>query len=401
MRGATSIDSTAASNHQKVTMSSHLSAPAALAEIRAAAARDTIAPGHDAPFVIGVVGHDVPVELIEAAGAVSLRLRGNPEWDTSGADHYLGTGLDPATRSLMAGLLAGAFGRLDAIVVSSDSDASQRLFYVLREIHRVDPATTLPPVYLVDILHLPRESTARYNLIRVTEFVDLLRTWTGASFAETAVADAVLAFDRRRALQRNVMQLRACAPAKLTGVDALAVFAAADRMLPGRYEECLEALIADPDSLDEHEGTRVFLTGSAHDRDSVYSVIENAGAVIVGEDHAGGELIAELDVLPMPVVATSLLDALARRYQLGVATSQRTSISARAAHTSAGIARTGAELLLSYIRVMDESPLWDFAAQRAISPVPASVVARQPYGQIDPLDLDRALRAPHDTGVNA
>lgn len=369
----------------------------ALAEITAAAGRDAV--HDDATFVFGTVGQDVPVELIRAAGATSVRLRGNPEWDTSEADHYLGRGLDPATRSLLAGILTRAFGRLDAIVVSSDCDASQRLYYVLREMRRVDPDTSIPPVYLVDVLHLPRESSARYTLVRLRQFVEVLAGWTGSRPDEAAIERAVAEQDRTRALQREVMTLRGMLPPRISGCHALAIFAAADRMPRSRYDECLAAIAHGAEQLEPLKGRRIFLTGSNHDHDGVYRAIEATGAIIVGEDHDHGELLAERDVRSADAPA-DVLDALARRYQHNGPTAQRASIGARAAHTAAGIRRTSAELLLSYVRVMDEAPLWDFAAQRREAAVPAGVLVRQPYGAVDPAALTRALTTPEATGVN-
>ncbi|MBF0673122.1 MAG: 2-hydroxyacyl-CoA dehydratase [Salinibacterium sp.] len=373
------------------------SAASALAEISSAARRD--ASYRPEAFVVGTVGQDVPVEIIDAAGAVALRLRGNPAWLTESADRYLGKGLDPAMRSLMEGILDGAFGRLDAIVISSDCDASQRLFYVLREMRRVTPEIAVPPVYLVDILHLPRESTARYNRVRVRQLLEVLERWTGNRVSDAGLEHAVIAHNRRRELQRAVMELRRSPEPRLSGVDALAVFAAADRMAGERYAGCLESLVAGGDELGPRPGTRIFVTGSTHDSPDVYRAIEAHGATIVGENHDRGELLAERDVAPARDLE-SLLDAIADRYQYSGPTAQRGSIAARAEHTAEGIRRTGAELLLSYVRVMDEAPLWDFAAQRAAASVPSAVVVRQPYGAIDAEELDVALRAPEQTGVN-
>lgn len=60
--------------------------------------------------------------------------------------------------------------------------------------------------------------------------------------------------------------------------------------------------------------------------------------------------------------------------------------------------RAGAELLLSYTRVMDDAPLWDFPAQRDTVDVPAALVSRQPYGTIDAIELETALRGRHQAG---
>lgn len=379
-------------------MNHDLETSMALEQIRAAAAKDV--PAEDG-FIIGTIGQDVPVELIVAAGAVPLRLRGNPMRSTEEADRYLGRGLDPAVRSILAGLLDGAFGRLDAIVVSSDCDASQRLYYFLRELRRTQPEAPIPLLHLVDILHLNRESTARYNLRKLRQFARLLGRWTGIDPSGERLRRAVLESNERRALQRRVMALRTELPARLTGTDALAVFAAADRLTVGDYRAYLEALLRDADLLPGNEGIRAFVTGSSHDTEDVYRAVERAGVVIVGEDHDWGQLLCAKDiVLPEDSDEDGMLDAIARRYQLNGPTAPRASIQDRAAATAAGAKQSLAEMLLSYVRECDEAGLWDFARQRAEVGMPAGIVTHQPYGQLDGGALNRALKTPERTGVN-
>lgn len=337
--------------------------------------------------VIGFVGQDVPVEVIAAAGAIPLRLRGQPGAGTQAGDHYLGTGLDPSARSLLTLLLDGAFGPLDGLVVSSDCEASLRLFYVLREIARVEPATHIPPVTLVDMLHLPRGTTAAYNLARIRQLAESMRTWTGSPITEEGLAIAVAEQDEIRRLQRQVSDLRHDRPARLSGSEYLSIVGAATRLPAAEYRTLLETLTADAAALPEHEGMRVFLTGSSHDNPAVYGAIESTGAVIVGEDHDWGELLAEREV------GAPTLDALAERYQYNGPTSPRSPIRERAAYTARAAERAAAEVLLGYTRVHDDAPLWDFAAQQAAVGVPGAIITRQPYGLIDHDELEETLDA--------
>ncbi len=381
----------------------------ALEAIRDAAAR------YDAPVgsgVIGTVGRDVPAELVEAFGLHPLRLRGDPSWPTSEADEYLGRGLDEATRSVLAGILAGAYGELDGIVVSSDCDASQRLFYVLREMHRIDPTCTLPPVHLVDVLHLPREATARYNLRKLEQLSETLHEWSGRTAGAEELAAAIHNRNAVRELQGRVMALRRT-QARLSGTDALAVLRAADRMPQSEYLERLTALVQHPEELPVQPGERLFLTGSNHDTPEVYQTIERCGYVIVGEDHDWGEMTSygSVEIGEAEAVAgddtlggderRGLLRAVARRLLEAPPTSQRASVRQRADYCAGGVESAEAAMLLSYVRVLDEAPLWDFAAQRRAVKVKSAVITNQRYGCIDQQQLDRALHSPETTGVNA
>ncbi|MEU8179014.1 2-hydroxyacyl-CoA dehydratase family protein [Microbispora hainanensis] len=326
--------------------------------------------------VVGYVGADMPVELLTAAGVRAFRLTGDPESGSALGDRYLGRGVDPMARSVLTRLLDGAFGDLDHIVVSHDCEASLRLFYALRELRRVEPGTRLPEVYLVDILHLPHRTTARYNRRRIGEFAARLEAWTGRPLD---LAGAVAAHDERRRLLAAVAELRRAVPARLTGRQFLAV--AGPGLPVDEHIALLERLLAEAGRLEEHAGRRVFLSGSDHDTPHVYEAVESEGYVIVGEDHSFGG--------PQPdrPVGAGGLDALAEHYHHSGPTAHRATAAERAAHAARAVRLCRAEVFVAYSRIGDEAPAWDFPAQRAALDIPAVLLERQEYGRADLTDL--------------
>ncbi|MFI1023666.1 2-hydroxyacyl-CoA dehydratase [Streptomyces olivaceus] len=326
--------------------------------------------------VIGYVGADVPVEYITAAGLLPLRLSGTPDAPSTAGDRFLGTGLDPAARSVLTRLLDGDFGPLDGVVVSRDCEASLRLFYALRELRRVDPALALPPVHLVDVLHLPHRTTTRYVRARLGQLRATVETWAGRSIGDSALADAITAHDRLRELLTGAAVLRRSHPARLTGTQALTVVAATTALPVDRATALLEVLLAEADRLPEHEGLRVFLTGSPHDTDHVYTALEDSGLLVVGEDHDWG------DLLSLRRTAAPTEAALAERYQYNGPAAPRASIRARAAHTRRAARECGAQALVSYARIRDDAPGWDYPAQREATGLPSVRLSRQPYGAL-------------------
>jgi len=322
--------------------------------------------------VIGYVGADVPVELITAAGARPWRLAGHPGADQTAGDRYLGRGVDPATRSLLSRLLDGEFGSLDGLVVSRDCESSARLFYALRELRRVDPAIALPPLHLVDVLHLPHRTTTRYVLAKIRQLRSALESWTGTLISDDALAEAIEAHDRLRCLLADVAALRRSG--RLTGTTALSIMADTTALPVSRaIDRVAQLLDGDHPAV---PGKRVFLTGSGHDGPHVYEILEDAGLLIVGEDHDWGDLLWHRRV----GAPTEL--ALAERYQHNGPSAPRASIRARAAHTAAAARACGAEALVSYVRDHDDAPAWDFPAQRAATGLPSVLLDRQPYGDL-------------------
>ncbi|MFD9701806.1 2-hydroxyacyl-CoA dehydratase [Lentzea sp. NPDC059081] len=325
-------------------------------------------------LVIGCVGQDVPVELVTAAGALPVRLAGRPGLDVAEGETYLGRGVDAASLSVLTRLLAGEYGRLDRLLVSRDCEASLRLFYVVRELRRLEPGLGLPETHLVDVLHLPHWTTTRYVGGRFAELVAVLERWTGSRLTEQKIASAIMAHDARRDLWHAVSVLRG--DLRLTGVQALAAYGA---VLPVvEHNRLLRQLVKS--DLDVHTGRRVFVTGSSHDNPEVYRSLEESGCVVVGEDHDWGDLLAAR------LVGEPTLAALVERYQYNGPTAARASISDRAAHTARAAVECGAELVVSYVRRHDDAPPWDFPAQKEAlgrHGIPAVMFEHQEYGSID------------------
>ncbi len=322
--------------------------------------------------VIGYVGADVPVELITAAGLLPLRLAGKPGEDSTLGDRYLGRGVDPVARSILTRILTGDYGPLEAIVVSRDCEASLRLFYALRELHRVEPELRLPPVRLVDVLHLPHHTTTRYVHAKIAQLREWLGQWR--SISDDDLAAAITAHDTLRRSLGRVAALRRAN--RLSGTRFLEVVAATTALPVTEAIALVDRLLVE--DLPEVEGVRLFLTGSSHDTPVVYGTLEHHGFLVVGEDHDWGELLfARTCAAPTEL-------ALAERYQHNGPAAPRASIRQRAAHTAAAARACGAEVLFSYARIHDDAPPWDFPEQRAAAGLPAVLAERQPYGELTP-----------------
>ncbi|MCK6066063.1 MULTISPECIES: 2-hydroxyacyl-CoA dehydratase family protein [Microbacterium] len=301
---------------------------------------------------IGIVGNDVPRQIVRAAGAAPQRLTGS--WagavDRVAADH-LGA-VDRSAAVILTGLMGAATDALDALVVCNDSQANLRLFYVLRMLR----GEGIPPVHLLD---LPRQDTpatrrfARVQLAALTAFCERVsgRTadaaaWRDAAAEERAVGAAVSRLQARRRAQ----------PPEVGGTTALTALLAAASAPPAAAVELLDAA-AEPRA----GGLRVHVTGSNHPDPSVYAALEASGATIVSDDHDTGDLSwlgAGVDAADADAVYAGLIDAhFARTSGSAVAT-----IAERAATTRAIAVAAQADVVLALIRRGDEAPLWDLAA---------------------------------------
>jgi benzoyl-CoA reductase/2-hydroxyglutaryl-CoA dehydratase subunit BcrC/BadD/HgdB len=345
--------------------------------------------------VVGVVGADVPRELVTALGGVAVRLHGRPEADRARGDEILGTGVDPWARALLADLLAGRWHGLQALVVGRDCEASHRLFLALRELRRTGDGGALPPVLLCDVLHLPHRSTTRYVTGRLVELATRLATSTAGrpltspTSPDTRLDEAIAAHDAVRVALRRLTDHHRRGTVRLRGSEALAVHAAVQALPCDDAARLLARADAECAAREPVAGRRIHLTGSSHDEPGVYAAIEAAGAVVVSEDHDWGDLQAER------LVGAGGVPALAEHYQGRGPTAQRSSPAARAAHLRAVLERTRPDAVVAYLRRHDDAPAWDVPAQREVCAalgVPLVVLPQQEYGEVDLAALGQALR---------
>lgn len=148
-------------------------------------------------MVVGTVGSAVPEEIIVAAGADVVEIRGVAGMPTDTADRYVEPMVGARARSQLERLLDGGCGGLDLLLFSREEEAPLRLFYTVRELRRLEPERGLPPVHLVDLQHVRTPATRRWNVARLRELCALL------GVDEAALPAAIRACNERRRPQRR------------------------------------------------------------------------------------------------------------------------------------------------------------------------------------------------------
>ncbi len=313
----------------------------------------------DGTAVIGVVGADVPPEILETCGALAYRLSSIDRPPSPEAITLLGGAVDATAYSILDQILAGDVDFLRGLVVSRDSQASLRLFYVLRAL--AAQGRPAPPVHLLDALHLRRESTRRYNTSQIGALAATIEQWTGRSHT---LANLFAAQDVRARLGGRLVEIRERRRSDtptVSGVDALRLYALSQTAEPTECIALAEGLLADPSPVPA--GPRVFVTGSTHDHDHAYIALESAGARLVGDDHSWGDPVA--DLWPVPATGDDLdraHSAIASHRLYCGAMAQTSGLTDRAGYSAEGVRRAAADAVLSLVRRNDPAPDWDFPA---------------------------------------
>jgi benzoyl-CoA reductase/2-hydroxyglutaryl-CoA dehydratase subunit BcrC/BadD/HgdB len=345
--------------------------------------------------LVGIVGASVPVELVMAAGMMPVRLGGRPR-ATPLADAYGLDRLDSPTTVAFEQLLDPA-RPFEFAIIGGDGESHSLLFQVLREIRREERSRRLPRFSFVDVLHLRHRTTSRYDRGQLRRLLATLENWCGRRITTDDVKQAVATVNGTRRLLAEAMAFRHARPARLSGTDALHLIGAALMSSPAEVRSWVSALEAEAPGLPELSGTRVYLTGSAHEDSAAYEALESRGWVIVGEDHQWGEdaLGPEIELTADP------LDGLVEHYQYANLPSRRSSAD-RARHVADAMRADDADLVAHFAFAHDEATPWDRPAiseALAVAGLPEIMLPEQRFGQVDRDELGRAIDSLGLTGA--
>jgi benzoyl-CoA reductase/2-hydroxyglutaryl-CoA dehydratase subunit BcrC/BadD/HgdB len=341
--------------------------------------------------ICGVIGSDVPEELIRAAGLLPIRLRG----DSARArvdDNRYGYLAEPVTRSLLEQLVDDTYNYLDFLVIDRSLEAHAPLFHDLRQVRLSMPEVRLPQLHFFDLLHLPHLTTARYNRERVRELADKVGEWSGGQLDDTAIASEIELANSHRALLTELGRLRASTPPCLGGADALALIGCAMLMPRDEHASLVVRARAEVARARPLDGRRVFLTGSNHETTRLYDVLERQGCVVIGEDHDWGDR-SYADQVDGSV---GWLDALTDRAMFGAPAAAKYGLGERVRYIRSRVHETGAEMVLSLNRVGDDAARWEFPdLQTALAEdgVRCAHIDHLPYDPTDAAELAQGLQA--------
>lgn len=325
--------------------------------------------------LVGVVGSDVPRQIILASQATPVRIFGT--WDgpiSAEAAQMLGA-VDAVATRILGELLSGSHDRLSGLVISNDSMANLRLFYVARLLSQQG---RLPfPVQLVDAPRgagEPRRRFVTYQFAQLAQFTAEIsgRAPSAESTLSAAEQEQEVGAALRRMRQRRLS-------GQCSGAEALRAYRAAMQHTP---EEAVR-IIDDAVTTGLDDAQRIFITGSSHPDESLYAVLESTGTVIVSEDHdAGdsswiGEAVHQADV-------ETLLEQLASHHAARPPLAARALSHERVDHLRRRIEETHCVGAAALIRELDDAPVWDLPGQKQelrAQSIPLAAQVRIPPGE--------------------
>ena len=309
--------------------------------------------------VIGKMGCDVPDELIIAGGMLPVQIYADPAKELKETDVYLEYAFDPMVRAQFEKIVDGTYaGQIDALAISNSTDVIIRTYLYLRELHRVEPEKALPEMEFIDWLFTRKPMHAKRNELIVKIFWEAVERWAGRQVTkEQVIAAAKICNENKAALRR--MQALRC-EGRISGCEALVIIGAGFFMEKTKHTELVHAVTDAAAEWPVIEAPKVFFTGSNQEDTSLYQKIEDAGLLVVGEDHDWGGRVFDRDMNLDPDPVRGLVDC----YMLREFSGKKAFVSQRVDALNREVKAAGADGVIFYTNQYEEAASWDYPSQK-------------------------------------
>lgn len=311
--------------------------------------------------VVGLLGADVPDELVMAAGMLPVRIYADKDSKLIEADKYLEFSFDPVIRAQFEKLVDGTYyNEIDFLAISNSTDVIIRTYLYLKEIQRQEPEKPVPPLDFIDWLFTRKLIYQTRNEFTIDLFRRKLEEWAEKKISDEDIEAAAAVCNADRVALREISALRKADKPRISGSEALVIIGSSLFMDKGEHAELTRQVAQEAKGWPEIDAQRIFLTGSAHETTELYEMIEKAGGVVVGEDHDWGDRYFERDYN----TSYSPVRAIVDRYMLRSYSSKKAFVSQRVEALDEAVNASGAKAVMFYINIYEESASWDYPSQK-------------------------------------
>ncbi len=257
--------------------------------------------------IVGFFCQYVPQELILAAGAVPLRMRGSGSEDSSTGDAYMSSHVCTYVRHAMSLVLEGEFDFLDGIIGSNTCDHVRRTYDLFQK------KTDVPFQHFLSVPRTVRQSLFSYYFNELAKLKNALEMHFGQKITPEKLREAIARVNRVRKRLRQLDELRLEERPRLSGTEAAVVHLAAHALPPEIFIEYADRLFEELKTRDELPipRARLLLIGAELDEPDFIAAIESQDARVVADQLCFGSR----SVLPsIDEHCDNPLEALAKTY---------------------------------------------------------------------------------------
>jgi benzoyl-CoA reductase subunit C len=237
--------------------------------------------------IVGYTCAFLPVEVFHAAGILPIRLRGIQAESMEIAAAYYGPFVCSFPKAILQLAGSGTYDFLDGVVISNGCDTMRRLDDCWRKMGKDIGGSAPGWFHYFDVPHKPDGHAFDWYVDQVKKLTTAIETTFEVSVTSEKLENAIREQNRIRTTLFELESLRRSEASKVFGADAYAAIVAGTVMPRDHYAHLLS------DFVEEIRGReagvcdgrkRLFLGGSVCDDIELVKLIEDSGAVVVGEN---------------------------------------------------------------------------------------------------------------------
>jgi bzd-type benzoyl-CoA reductase N subunit len=241
---------------------------------------------HDAgKKIIGYFCCFVPDEIITAFDMIPYRIQGSPNEPIDEADAVIEPMACPFARSCFNMALKGEYDFLDGFVAPHSCDTIERMYHIW---HSNKPS---PFNHFINVPHMMGPSSDEFYKKELEYFIKRLEEFSGKKLDCGKLRDAIKLYNRRRALLRELYELRKANPPLVSGTEITKVLVAGMGIPAAEHIELTQTFIAEVKKRPAPKADglpRIFIWGNEIDDIAFIRLVEESGAHVVMDDLCTG-----------------------------------------------------------------------------------------------------------------
>lgn len=241
---------------------------------------------HDAgKKIIGYFCCFVPDEIITAFDMIPYRIQGSPNEPIDEADAVIEPMACPFARSCFNMALKGEYDFLDGFVAPHSCDTIERMYHIW---HSNKPSEFN---HFINVPHMMGPSSDEFYKKELEYFIKRLEEFSGKKLDCGKLRDAIKLYNRRRALLRELYELRKANPPLVSGTEITKVLVAGMGIPAAEHIELTQTFIAEVKKRPAPKADglpRIFIWGNEIDDIAFIRLVEESGAHVVMDDLCTG-----------------------------------------------------------------------------------------------------------------
>jgi bzd-type benzoyl-CoA reductase N subunit len=241
---------------------------------------------HDAgKKIIGYFCCFVPDEIITAFDMIPYRIQGSPNEPIDEADAVIEPMACPFARSCFNMALKGEYDFLDGFVAPHSCDTIERMYHIW---HSNKPS---PFNHFINVPHMMGPSSDEFYKKELEYFIKRLEEFSGKKLDCGKLRDAIKLYNRRRALLRELYELRKANPPLVSGTEITKVLVAGMGIPAAEHIDLTQTFIAEVKKRPAPKADglpRIFIWGNEIDDIAFIRLVEESGAHVVMDDLCTG-----------------------------------------------------------------------------------------------------------------